>query len=286
MAYTRRNGKWGAQNYDISPSPVYGEIKRGPAPQQNKFQAPRIGLQPNYTGANRPLIDNRAPTGTYTNMINQGAQDYVGFKENQKQTLENQKQTLLRKSMKLARANNKVQALRTAKAFGLGPTGPASPTAPPPPIGTTWGAPVGRRPARTTLPPPAGTTPAPPAGGATPPPFPPATPPAGGPTPPWTGAPPKPPKTTRGAGTPSSPFALPPLAEMGGDFITESMRAMSDDDTTPAPSSVEWKDDPENPFPTGPIKPFDTSRMFDPTYKSSEESMPAPKSRTKKRPPK
>jgi hypothetical protein len=279
MAYKRREMPWGEQNYEIDPNPVYGQIKRGPLPAQNRFQGPRIGLQPNYTGANRPLIDNTAPAGTYTSMINQGAQSYVDFKQDQKNTL-------MRKSMKLARANNKVQALRTAKAFGLGPTGPAV-TGLAPPAGTTWGPPSTRtRPPRTTLPPPAGTTPAPPTGGATPPPFPPATPPVGGPTPPWTGTPPKPPRTKKGIGTTDTPFDLPPLAEAGMDFITASIRTMRGDDTTPAPSSVEWKDDPENPFPMGPVKSFDTSRMFDPTYKSSEESMPSAKSRTKKRPPK
>lgn len=278
MAYKRQSTPWGERDYDIDPTPVYGQIKKGPIPPQYRFQGPRIGLQPNYTGANRPLIDNTSPAGTYTSMINQGAQAYVGFKQDQKASY-------LRKSMKQARANNKVQALRTAKAFGLAPTGPATPTTLPPPVGSTWTAPTKTPPTKTIIPPPpVGATPKPPAG-VTPPPFPPATPPTGGPTPPWTGAPPKPPKSPKKAGTTDTPFDLPPLAEAGMDFITASLRTMKDDDTTPAPSSVEWKDDPENPFPMGTFKPFDTSRMFDPTYKSSEETITSPAtSRTKKRP--
>jgi hypothetical protein len=283
MAYTRRRqnsgqqNQWGQQNYDISPDPVYGQIKRGPAPPQNRFQGPRMLPAPNYTGANKPLADSRAPAGTFTNMINNAASNYVGFQEKKRETV-------MRKSMKLARANNKVQALRTAKAFGLGPTGTPS-TALPPPVGTTWGAPTGRRPARTSLPPPAGSTPAPPAGGPTPPPIPPTTPPVGGPIPPWTGTPPKAPRTTRGAGTPSTPFDLPPLSGSGGDFFTESIKRMGDVDS-PTPTSVDWKDDPLNPFPEGKFKPFDSSRMFDPTYKPSEEMTSPAASRTKSRKPK
>lgn len=282
MSYTRRRqnsgqqNQWGQQNYDISPSPVYGQIKRGQAPQLNRFQGPQMLPAPNYSGANKPLLDSRAPAGTFTGMINSAASGYVGFQQKKRETV-------ARKSMKLARANNKVQSLRTMKAFGIGPTGTPS-TALPPPVGTTWGTPTGRRPARTSLPPPAGTTPAPPAGGPTPPPIPPTTPPVGGPIPPWTGTPPKAPKTKRGAGTPSTPFSLPPLAEMGGDLITKSIEAMSGDDSPFTPSGVDWKDEPLNPFPEGKFKPFDTSRMFDPTYKPTEEITSPAESRTKKRP--
>jgi hypothetical protein len=97
--------------------------------------------------------------------------------------------------------------------------------------------------------------------------------------------PPPPPKTTRGAGKTGSPFDLPPLQGTGGDFITQSMRNMADNGTNTAPSSVEWKDEPTNPFPSGPLN-FDRSRMFDPTYKPNEEITSSASSRTKKRPPK
>lgn len=283
MAYTRRRqnsgqqNQWGQQNYDISPDPVYGEIKRGRLPQSNQFQGPRMLPAPNYTGATKPLLDNRAPSGTFAGMINQGAKNYVGFKEEQRATA-------MRKAKKYGRAITKVNKMRTARAFGLGPTGTPS-TALPPPAGTTWGAPTGRRPARTSLPPPAGSTPAPPAGGPTPPPIPPTTPPVGGPIPPWTGTPPKAPRTTRGAGTTSTPFDLPPLSGSGGDFFTESIKRMGDVDS-PTPTSVDWKDDPLNPFPEGKFKPFDSSRMFDPTYKPSEEITSPAASRTKSRKPK
>jgi hypothetical protein len=75
------------------------------------------------------------------------------------------------------------------------------------------------------------------------------------------------------------------MPEFGGDFITTSAREASDE---PFESGVEWKDEPENPFPKGGREDFDTSRMFDPDY-LPERSRPitsASKSRTQTRKPK
>lgn len=262
MAYQRQTMPWGGQDYNIDPNPVYGQIKRGPAPPQYRFQGPRIGLKPDYTGANKPLRDSRAPAGTFTNMINNAANSYVNYQDNKRATV-------LRKSMKLARANNKVAALRQARALGTPPTGAPATTGMPHPFASTGMAPPIGTGAPTTLPPPISlSTPAP----------------TGTTTPPWTGTPPPPPKTKKGVGTTSSPFDLPPLAKMGGDLLTQTIRNMPDDDTSPIPSTVEWKDEPTNPFPKGNFEPFDRSRMFDPTYKPSEEMTSPSSSRTKKRP--
>lgn len=74
------------------------------------------------------------------------------------------------------------------------------------------------------------------------------------------------------------------MPEFGGDFITTSAREASDE---PFESSVEWRDEPENPFPKGGREDFDTSRMFDPTYKPAQERTTKPAgSRTQKRKPK
>jgi hypothetical protein len=42
-------------------------------------------------------------------------------------------------------------------------------------------------------------------------------------------------------------------------------------DVEESPATTEWRDEPTNPFPKGTFEPFDSSRMFDPTYRSSEE---------------
>jgi hypothetical protein len=210
-------------------------------------------------------------------MINNAANQYVSFQEKKRETV-------MRKSMKLARANNKVAALRAgrATAFGTPPSGPPSSGGGTPPAPPAGGGVVGTPPLPSPFSgPPSGTPsfsmPHPPSGGGVVPPIGSPPPPGGGPVPP------APPKTKRGVGSTSSPFDLPPLAGSGGDFLTESIKGMADVDN-PTPTSVEWKDDPLNPFPEGKFKPFDSSRMFDPTYKPSEEITSPATSRTKKRP--
>jgi hypothetical protein len=82
----------------------------------------------------------------------------------------------------------------------------------------------------------------------------------------------------------TNPMDVPPMPEFGGDFLTTSAREAPDE---PFESGVEWKDEPENPFPKGGREDFDTSRMFDPTYKPAQERTTKPAgSRTQKRKPK
>ena len=252
-----------AQDFGIMPGTpgdvTYGQIKRGPAPPQYRFQPPRAGVQADFRApASGPLIDNRAPAGTFTNLIRQSADNYVDYKTDQKATA-------LRKGMKLARANNNVARMRGARALGL-----------PPSLGTPAGG-------GGLLPPPGGTPPPPPG-----PPFPPgpltppSPPPSGGggtpstfsPPPGSTGAtpsgggttPPSPPK--RGPRT--TPFGVPPMSETGADLITAMTRTTPDIEESPA--RTEWRDEPENPFPKGTFEPFDSSRMFDPDYKAPSSS--------------
>ena len=257
-----------AQDFGIMPGTpgdvTYGQIKRGPAPPQYRFQPPRAGVQADFRApASGPLIDNRAPAGTFTNLIRQSADNYVDYKADQRATA-------LRKGMKLARANNNVARMRGARALGLPPSGPPSSTPLLPPAGSPLPPPTGGA-SPTLLPPPAGTTSPPPAGVA------PST---------WDGTPPPPPKTRRGLGTTPSPFTLPPVPGSGEDYITAMTRTTPDVEESPA--TTEWRDEPTNPFPKGTFEPFDSSRMFDPTYRSSEErpsSITKPSSsRTMRRP--
>lgn len=94
-----------------------------------------------------------------------------------------------------------------------------------------------------------------------------------------------PPSPPRKPAEPPTPFGLPPLEGAGGDFFMQAIRNADISSNEPT-STVQWKDEPVNPLPMGTFKPFDSSRMFDPTYKPSEESLPTSKSRTLKRPPK
>lgn len=80
------------------------------------------------------------------------------------------------------------------------------------------------------------------------------------------------------------PMETPPMSEQGSDFLTASMRTASDEPFTP---NVEWRDEPENPFPVGTRREFDARRMFDPDYLPVKERSISPaKSRTQNRKPK
>ena len=150
MAYTRRRrsnsgqqNQWGQQNYDISPNPVYGEIRRGPAPQQNRFQGPQMLPAPNYTGANRPLLDNRAPTGTYTTIINNAANKYVDY-QNKKDEAQKQEDKTNQQNAAAGQAlvNAYQQATRPqpvnpyASAWTNSPNNPRAPWQSRPPTGS------------------------------------------------------------------------------------------------------------------------------------------------------
>lgn len=79
------------------------------------------------------------------------------------------------------------------------------------------------------------------------------------------------------------PLEMPPMSE-GGDLFTMTARTASDE---PFSSSVEWRDEPENPFPMGPRETFDARRMFDPEYLPTRERSTSPaNSRAKNRRPK
>lgn len=80
------------------------------------------------------------------------------------------------------------------------------------------------------------------------------------------------------------PMNLPPMSGQGADFLTASARSASDEPFTP---NVEWRDEPENPFPVGTRREFDARRMFDPDYLPEKERSTTPaNSRTQNRKPK
>lgn len=65
---------YGEPNYDISPPPWYGEIRRGTAPPQNRYQPPSIGIAPHYD-KKELMIDARwgeGALGQIAREINQG----------------------------------------------------------------------------------------------------------------------------------------------------------------------------------------------------------------------
>ncbi len=93
-----------------------------------------------------------------------------------------------------------------------------------------------------------------------------------------------PPPPSSGKSIKVGPFGVPPMGDEGADFFTASAREASDEPFKPG---VDWKDEPDNPFPKGGRKDFDTSRMFDPTYKPAQErTTKSAGSRTQKRKPK
>lgn len=355
---SQQQGAWNDQSQTNSSNtlPVWqGTVKKGKAPPAYRFQGPRIGLTPNYSGANAPMMDNTAPAGTFTNVINQAAQGYVNAKAKQGIEAEAAKDEALRKGMKGARAKNKISDLRTQKTqaaqaaadaaqklaqanaqknaqatktgqsfvsqyqqatnptgynllaqqvkqfqgnpLNFPPSGSAVTSLPAPnpatPMSNTGvpALPLTRpqrqaRPLNANAPqlpspfPPPMTPASSTTGSATP--APPATPFS---MPAMPAMPPAPPKSVKKAGTTNSPFDLPPLTGMGGDLFTQSIKNMPESEAgASTPSNVQWKDEPTNPFPMGTRKPFDSSRMFDPSYKSTEGITSSPSSRTMNRP--
>jgi hypothetical protein len=246
-----------------------GTIFRGSAPAVNKFRAPDAGVSPNFSGPSGPII-NQQSNGIINRTINTLAAGGVAMKDENIRARRQRRQSGIDQAKVQLKINNiRNQRAQAGQAL-LNAYQQATRPQPVNPYASAWNNSPNNPQAPWQVKPPTGAPPTP------------TSPPLSN-----TGVPAlPPPKTTRGAGSTSSPFDLSPLAEMGGDFITQSMRNMSDDDTSPAPTSVEWKDEPTNPFPSGPVKPFDSSRMFDPTYKSTEEMSKPASSRTKKRPPK
>lgn len=239
-----------AQDFGIMPGTpgevTYGQIKRGPAPPQYRFKPPRAGVQANFRApASGPLIDARAPKGFFVNLINQGADMYMQTQEQRSQMEQQQAREKLQQQKQQRRSGiDYARAKSRIYKRGLGLEKEPS-----------------GFPAQTDLPPPASTvfsaptsepsrTTLPPPVGSTPP-------------------------STFGA------MQVPPMKEMGTDLFTGLMRTAPE--VTEPPQTVQWKDEPQNPFPMGSAQTFDRNRMFDPTYKSSPITQP-PTSRSQRRP--